>query len=217
MGRGIVKGSQGMRRTVKRNPVIWGYGGFIALLALALLVLMDQYASSLRPLPPFVPTPDKERLFEVVQQRVPLKEGAVLKPIYVAAPEPATGIVAVYHVERDGKDLYHLIVFRHDIACGTCRDILAAALYDVQADTLVQILLLDPWEVRGKPVDTRSFLTQFIGRPAQMIFHLGDSVDGISGATFSSTGLVERLNEAAAWMTQHPITRRVASSTGLSK
>ena len=200
-----------------RNPTILIFSGLILVLVPALLLLAYQYADSHRQPPPFVPTPDQGRLLELVQQKVSIKAGAVLKPVYTVAPDPVTGITAVYDIDHEGVPLYRMIVFRHDIACSTCRDVLAAGLYDIRADTLVQVLLLDPWEVRGEPVETRSFLEQFVGESAQTTFHLGRDVDGISGATFSSTGLVERLNEAATWITQHPMAGKVTSSTSLPK
>lgn len=104
---------------------------------------------------------------------------------------------------RGGLAVYRLVLFRHDIACSVCRDVLAAALYD--GDSLVQIFLLDDWEVRGERVDTAQFLRQFAGRPLATELALEANVDGISGATFSTGGLVEQLNTAAAWVRAHPL------------
>ena len=193
-----------MNRT-DRDPTILIFSGFILALVPALLFLMNQYADSHRASPPFVLAPDRGQLLELVQQRASIGEEVTLKPVYTATPEPATGIVTVYDLEHEREELYRLIVFRHDIACSTCRDILAAGLYDIQADTLIQVFLLDPWEVREGPVDTRSFLEQFIGKPAQTVFQLGKGVDGITGATLSTIGLIAQLNEAATWIAHHSV------------
>ena len=153
---------------------------------------------------PLVPAPSLEDLLAQVRQ-VAADSTLQLQPIWTAEPEPTSGLVAAYQVLRGDQAVYQLVMFRYDIACGVCRDMLAAALYDVEGDALVQVLLLDYWEVRGERVNTAHFLRQFVGRSVATELALEANVDGISGATFSAGGLVEQLNTAAAWVREDPL------------
>ena len=112
---------------------------------------------------PLVPAPSLEDLLAQVSQVV-ADSTLQLQQIWAAEPEPTSGLVAAYTVVRGDQAVYRLVLFRHDIACSVCRDVLAAALYDAGGDALVQILLLDYWEVRGERVNTARFLRQFAGR-----------------------------------------------------
>ena len=67
--------------------------------------------------------------------------------------------------------------------------------------TVKRVFVLDEWEVEGKAVDPTPLLAQLRGRAA---FLLGENVDGISGATYSSTGLVQQLNHARQWIETRP-------------
>ena len=164
---------------------------------------LDERVRQLQP-KPFVPVPSPEYLLAQVRQ-VASDSTLQLQQVWVAEPEPASGLVADYTVMRGDQAMYRLVMFRYDIACGVCRDVLAAALYDAEGAALVQILLLDYWEVRGERVDTARFLRQFAGRSVATELALESNVDGISGATFSAGGLVEQLNTAAAWIREQPL------------
>ena len=164
---------------------------------------LDERVRQLEP-KPFVPAPSLEDLLAQVSQ-VAADSTLQLQQVWAAEPEPTSGLVADYQVMRGDQVVYRLVVFRYDIACGVCRDVLAAALYDAEGDALVQTLLLDYWEVRGERVDTARFLSQFAGRSVATELALESNVDGISGATFSAGGLVEQLNTAAAWVQEQPL------------
>ena len=164
---------------------------------------LDERVQQLQP-KPLVPAPSPEDLLAQVSQVV-ADSTLQLQQVWAAEPEPTSGLVAAYQVVRGDQVVYRLVLFRHDIACSVCRDVLAAALYDAEGDALVQILLLDYWEVRGERVDTARFLRQFAGRPVAEELALEANVDGISGATFSAGGLVEQLNMAAAWVREQPL------------
>lgn len=51
------------------------------------------------------------------------------------------------------------------------------------------IVLLDFSESRGKPAKEQSFLNQFKGKDASNRFKLGTDIDGVSGATYTSTAM----------------------------
>lgn len=191
----------------RKDPVTLAFGVLLVALLPTFFLLVSHYPSleervqQLKP-KPLVPAPSLEDLLARVSQAV--SDSTVqLQQVWAAEPEPTSGLVADYKVVRGGLAVYRLVLFRHDIACSVCRDVLAAALYD--GDSLVQIFLLDDWEVRGERVDTAQFLRQFAGRPLATELALEANVDGISGATFSTGGLVEQLNTAAAWVRAHPL------------
>ena len=193
----------------RKDPVTLTFGVLLVALLPIFFLLASRYQSldervrQLQP-KPFVPAPSLEALLEQVSQVVsdsPLQ----LQQVWAAEPEPTSGLVADYQVVRGDQAVYRLVLFRHDIACSVCRDVLAAALYDAGGDALVQILLLDYWEIRGERVNTAPFLHQFVGRSVATELAIEFNVDGISGATFSAGGLVEQLNTAGAWVREHPL------------
>ena len=193
----------------RKDPVALALGVLLVALVPTVFLLASRYPSldervrQLQP-KPLVPVPAPEDLLAQVSQVV-ADSTLQLQPVWVAEPEPTSGLVADYNVVRGGQVVYRLVVFRHDIACSVCRDVLAAALYDAEGDALVQILLLDDWEVRGERVDTARFLRQFAGRSVATELAIESNVDGISGATFSAGGLVEQLNMAAMWVREQPL------------
>ena len=193
----------------RKDPVMMAFGVLLVALLPTFFLLASHYQSldervqQLQPAP-LVPAPSPEALLAQVSQAVS-DSTLHLQPVWAAEPEPTSGLVADYQVLRGDEAVYRLVLFRHDIACGVCRDVLAAALYDAEGDALVQTLLLDEWEVRGERVDTARFLRQFAGRSVATELALESNVDGISGATFSTGGLVEQLNTAAAWVREHPL------------
>ncbi len=191
----------------RKDPVTMAFGVLLVVLLPTFFLLASRYQSldehELEP-KPLVPVPSPEDLLAQVGQAVS-DSTLQLQQVWTAAPEPTSGLVAAYEVVRGDQAAYRLVVFRYDIACGVCRDVLAAALYDAEGDALVQVLLLDYWEVRGERVDTAQFLRQFAGRSVAEELALEANVDGISGATFSAGGLVEQLNTAAAWVREQPL------------
>ena len=193
----------------RKDPVMMAFGVLLVVLLPTFFLLASRYPSldervqQLQP-KPLVPAPSLEDLLAQVRQVVS-DSTLQLQPVWAAEPEPTAGLVAAYQVVRGDQVAYRLVVFRYDIACSVCRDVLAAALYDAEGDALVQVLLLDYWEVRGERVDTARFLRQFAGRPVAEELAIEANVDGISGATFSAGGLVEQLNRAAAWVREQPL------------
>ncbi|MEW6753960.1 MAG: hypothetical protein AB1505_23715 [Candidatus Latescibacterota bacterium] len=119
----------------------------------------------------------------------------------------------MYDLVQQGQVTYRLVLLRHDIACGHCRDILAVALYDLRQAALARVLLVEPFESEKGQVDAGAFLAQMVGRSLQAPLAVGQNVDGITQATNSAVGLVERLNEAAAWLREHPPADVVVTSS----
>ena len=77
---------------------------------------------------------------------------------------------------------------------------LAGAVF-AEDGAVERVFVLDEWDVEGKAVDPTPLLVQLRGREA---FKLGENVDGISGATYSSGGLVQQLNHARQWIGTRP-------------
>ena len=129
-----------------------------------------------------------------------------LQPVWAAEPEPTSGLVADYNVVRGDQTVYRLVLFRHDIACSLCRDVLAAALYDAGGDALVQVLLLDYWEVRGERVSTaHGFCANLLVARWRPNWLLSSMSMGSVGPLFQPEVIVEQLNTAAAWVRDHPL------------
>ena len=202
----------------RKDPVTLAFGVLLVALLPTFFLLASRYQSldervrQLQP-KPFVPAPSPEDLLAQVSQVVS-DSTLQLQQVWAAEPEPTSGLVADYRVMRGDQTVHRLVLFRHDIACSVCRDVLAAALYDAGGAALVQILLLDYWEVRGERVNTARFLRQFAGRSVATELAIEFNVDGISGATFSAGGLVEQLNTAAAWVRDHPLELEMLESKG---
>lgn len=148
--------------------------------------------------PTWQPVPDVGQLAEQVAFLGDTQEIEWLSE-YGPMREPRSGVVRSYRL-RHGGDTYRLVIFRHDIACSVCRDVLAGAVF-AEDGTVVRVFVLDEWEVEGEAVDPTPLLVQLRGRE---IFRLDENVDGISGATYSSTGLVQQLNHARQWIGARP-------------
>ena len=186
------------------RPEIWILSGLILALIPTSVGLLAAYLSLGAPPPaePELPLPDREYLRGLVRDLEPA--GAFsLRLLYDEEPALGTGIARVYRADIEGKGTYYLVVLRHNIACEVCRDIVAVAIYDRDRRRLAGVYLSQPWEVRGRAVDTRPFLDQFSGWPLETPIRIGANADGITGATKSTRGLAEQLNEAAAWIAAH--------------
>ncbi|MEW6755969.1 MAG: hypothetical protein AB1505_34065 [Candidatus Latescibacterota bacterium] len=192
--------------------------GLIALCVPTIAELVHHYPSldeRLRHARGLVPAPPLADLVQRVQEAEPATRGAEVRPVHVPAREPRTGLAGVYDLVQQGQVAHRLVVLRHDIPCGRCRDILAVALYTVAESALARVLLIEPFETETGAVDAQPFLAQLAGRPAAAHLEVGRNVDGITHATNSSTGLVEGLNEAGAWLQAHrPLAGAAVESEG---
>ena len=138
-------------------------------------------------------------VLQIVRQETPSIGDAPASVVWEANPEPRTGLVSVLELPATGTPEWRIVVVRHHILCSVCRDVYAAAVYRIVEDELARVVLLDPWEMEGRTIAVDPFLSQFVGIPRDQRLTTGGNVDGLSGATKSVDGLVERLNEAGAW------------------
>lgn len=60
-----------------------------------------------------------------------------------------------------------------------------------------RVTILDYVEERGKPVKEEAFLSQFKGKKVSASFHVGEDIDGVSGATHSSKAVSEAVRKAS--------------------
>jgi peroxiredoxin len=95
--------------------------------------------------------------------------------------------------DAEGKKTYARLV-KKDILCEVCTDVEFIETIDPN-EQYRSLVLVKPFEVYGKQVDTTKFLQQFIGRSYHQKVVAGSNADIISGATKSSLKLIEGLNE----------------------
>jgi Na+-translocating ferredoxin:NAD+ oxidoreductase RnfG subunit len=63
---------------------------------------------------------------------------------------------------------------------------------------IANIVLLEFSESRGKPAEEPSFLNQFKGKDATNRFKLGTDIDGVSGATYTSSAMASIARRATS-------------------
>jgi hypothetical protein len=95
-----------------------------------------------------------------------------------------------------GKKHYARFVEK-DTLCDVCADVHFVYTLD-QEGIYKNIVLVEPLELYGVPLDGTQFLQQFIGKSYHQTFSAGDNVDIITGATISSRRVIEGLNETDA-------------------
>lgn len=196
-----------MRVALWQDRTVLTVAGLVGLSLAALLILLPVYrgtrlrahnelvARSLAPVPV-----DTELLALV--SRVDPRSGLSLQPYFVPEKTQPTGLASVYAVLSQGGTPRHwLVVFRDDIPCSICRDVLAASLYTSGDLSVEQVFFLtEPLGADGTPVSMTGFLNQFVGRSPKVELALATNIDGVSGATKSCAGLVWGMNTARAWL-----------------
>lgn len=194
------------------RPEICIFLGLILVLLPASVGLFMVYSSTVRSSAEeeMAPLPRPEELLARLREIDSGIEGT-LELIHAPTPESRSGIVQVYTIGQNPHPRYELVVFRHDIACMVCEDVVAVAVYSPIENKWVRVFLARSWEAQGKEVDTEAFLTQFEGHPLDVPLVLGNNVDGITGATKSCRGLVEQLNRAAQWVNERRETAKALS------
>ena len=176
-----------MPRLERTDPLLVGLVG-LGLVLLPLIVWLAEaypsYEERIRRAGgprPIVPVPEEEMVKRQVRQEAPVTAGLSWRVVYAPDEAPRTGIVRGYDLEEAGHPVYSLIVFRHDIACEICRDVVGGVLYEWATDSWVRVFLFEPFERKGVVVDAGPFLSQFEGQPADRHFVLGDAVYLIDG------------------------------------
>lgn len=189
-----------------RDPVLLVFSVLVLISIPTIAELAHHYPSidqRIRHARPMVSVPPAKELLALLRTSRSVSADAELHPLHVPERQPRSGLAAVYELRQHDVRTQYLVVLRHDIECGKCRDILAMALYDRAHSRLEQVVLIEPIESEKGPVDATSFLARLAGRPLTETLQLGRNVDGITGATGSTKGLMERLNEAALWLREY--------------
>ncbi len=97
--------------------------------------------------------------------------------------------------EQENK--FYTRIVKRDILCEVCLDIFF--LYTLDQDGIYQnIILINPLEYYGTPIDAKDFTNQFIGNSYHKRFIPGGNVDIISGATYSCTTIIDAINETSS-------------------
>ena len=185
------------------DPVLVAFWTLIAVSIPTIAELVHHYPSldeRIRDARPLAPLPLPSDLLDLAGVSHPDSGDLALRQTYKPEPQPRSGIAAAYAVLRADTLESHLLVLRHDIACGKCRDLLVPARYNPQLSLLQRVALIEPFETEHGPIDSEDFLAQLRDWSLDEAVGLGDDIDGISGATNSTTGLVEQLNAAASWL-----------------
>ena len=185
-----------------RDPAVYLLLGLILVLVPGVLVLLhlspdvaDQHVD-----PALPAIPSERYLLTITRQFNPELVEPQLHSIYSSRPAPRSGVVQVYEVHEDRQPIYKLVVVRHDLACTTCNDLLVAVFLHPDAPLIAGIVPLAAWEVASGPVDSKLFLTQFVGHSVRDSLRLGQEVDGITGATLTVRALLLQLASVRAWM-----------------
>ena len=171
--------------------------GILVLLAISLLALYQQRSTRHLDLPEL---PAKRAIVAKIFATVPTWQDVKLQDIYLAHPEPRSGVLAVYSVYDTKQLAGKLAIVRHDIACTTCKDLLLGILFDPVKHRVLRIFPLESWELETGVYDPTTFLDQFRGRSLE-IPDLDDAeIDGISGATYSVQATLTQLREIQNWL-----------------
>lgn len=94
----------------------------------------------------------------------------------------------IVHIAQDGEGAIGCAL--EDTVIGKWGPIHYLAGLDLSGKIL-QIVILDYQEIRGRPIAKRRFLRQYEGKTIRDPLRLSQDVDGISGATISSGSLTE--------------------------
>ena len=193
-----------------KQPMVLALAGLIAVLVPGLTLLAQAYDeardryfdSSL----PAVPT---DREIAAIARKMSREETVLRLTGNVHAPNspPRSGLVRV-DTATDGRGAeYYVAVIRHDIACVTCNNLLMAVLVGTDDGEIREVVALEPWELRGEPMDPSGFLNQFAGRFLTKNELTRQDVDGISGATLTVNAFLHQMVVLGQWMNDRHLER----------
>ena len=186
-----------------KHPLYWIYSGLILLLIPVIFALTGRYEKSRRSPWPLPPLPSKEVLLSRIAALDSTARDFQLDEVYQATPAPRSGVLAAYGVLTDDEVLaYRLVVVRHDIACATCRDLLAGILIEPSEDRVVAVWPLISWELADGPFDPTAFFARLSGRLLSEPLAVGRDIDGITGATLSVQALATQWKQAGHWLAE---------------
>ena len=131
-----------------RKPAVLISCGLILGLTGGVAVLLHLYSEArARHFDPALPAlPSATQLLAATRQFDPSLASIDLQLLHEARPLPRSGLLQLYRVSDKGRPVYDLALVRHDIACGTCRDLLAAVYLDALTKEIAGVRPLEAWE-----------------------------------------------------------------------
>ena len=187
-----------MIKTENRIPILLGaLLGIVLLLAVGLLMLYQKRAMPVAGLPE---VPSKQEIASRLEAFNAAWTDIKIQEIFVVRPEPRSGVLVVYSVHNNEKEMCYLAAVRHDISCTTCRDLLLGVLLDPNTNKILGMLPLSPWELETGTYDPTVFLSQFKGQGLGISQWGAKDIDGISGATYSVQATLTQLRELNRWI-----------------
>ena len=151
--------------------------------------------------------PSATQLLAATRQFDPSLASIDLQLLHEARPLPRSGLLQLYRVSDKGRPVYDLALVRHDIACGTCRDLLAAVYLDALTQEVAGVAPLEAWEKEGGSFAPDAFLAQLKGTSLGDSLQVGQDLDGISGATLTVGAMLTELRGLRSWFTSRTATR----------
>ena len=187
-----------MIKTENRIPILFGaLLGILLLLATGLLILYQKRTMPVAGLPE---VPSKQEIASRLEAFNAAYKDIKMQEVFVARPEPRSGVLAVYSIHNNEQKLCDLAAVRHDISCTTCKDLLLGVLTDPNTNKILGILPLAPWELETGTYDPTVFLSQFKGQILGASQWKAKDIDGISGATYSVQATFTQLRELNRWI-----------------
>ena len=192
--------------TCRKQPAVLISCGLILGLAGGVAVLLHLYSeASARRFDPALPAlPSATQLLATTRQFDPSLASLDLRLIHQARPLPRSGLLQLYRVSDDGRPVYALALVRHDIACGTCRDLLAAVYLTASTREIAGVAPLEAWEKESGSFEPDAFLSQLKGTSLGDSLRLGQDLDGISGATLTVGAMLKELRGLGSWFASRP-------------
>ena len=187
-----------MIKTENRIPILFGaLLGILLLLAAGLLILYQKRTMPVAELPE---VPSKQDIASRLEAFNATYKDIKMQEVFVARPEPRSGVLAVYSIHNNEQEKSYLAAVRHDISCTTCRDLLLGVLFDPNTNKILGMLPLSPWELETGTYDPTVFLSQFKGQILRASHWDAQDIDGISGATYSVQATLTQLRELNRWI-----------------
>jgi len=89
---------------------------------------------------------------------------------------------------------YYIRIVKRNILCDVCTDVYFVHTID-KSGFYRHIVLVNPFELYGTPIDAADFIKQFIGKSFHKLFMANGNVDMITGATKTCLKFIEAFNE----------------------
>ena len=191
-----------------RKPAVLISCGLILGLTGGVAVLLHLYSEArARHFDPALPAlPSATQLLAATRQFDPSLASIDLRLTHETRPLPRSGLLQLYRVSDNGDPVYALALVRHDIACGTCRDLLAAVYLDALTKEIAGVRPLEAWEKESGSFDPEAFLAQLKGTSLGDSLQLGKNLDGISGATLTVGAMLTELRGLGSWFASRTAT-----------